>query len=95
MGRQIIKQPNGKYCIFSSIVDNFTYYDMTEDEIVELWANEEREQIAKRVKENIEKLEPGEKPYYQFTQRYEEYLALIEEIHGKEEMENVKNTIGF
>ena len=43
MGQQRIKQPNGKYCLFSSIVDNFTHYDMSEKEIVELWANKEKE----------------------------------------------------
>ena len=90
MGRQIIKQPNGKFCIFSSIVDNFTHYDMSEKEIVELWANKEKENIAKIVKENIKKLERGEKPYYQFTKTFEESLYIIEQVHGKEEMQNIK-----
>ena len=38
MGRQIIKQPNGRFCVFSSIVDNVIWYDMEQKDIVEyLW----------------------------------------------------------
>ena len=42
MGRQIIKQPNGKYCVFSSICDNIIYYDMTPGEIIEAYVEEDR-----------------------------------------------------
>jgi hypothetical protein len=35
MANKLIKQPNGKYAIFSTIVDNFTAYDMTEEEYIE------------------------------------------------------------
>jgi hypothetical protein len=90
---QIIKQPNGKYCIFSSIVDNFTHYDMSEDDIIELWSDTERRNVAKKVKDKITMLENGEKPYYQFTQTYEESILLIKEIHGTEEAEEVRQTI--
>lgn len=33
MGQHIVKQPNGKYAIFSSIVDHFIAYDATPEEI--------------------------------------------------------------
>lgn len=90
MGRQIIKQPNGKYCIFSSIVDNVTHYDMTEDEIVEEWVNEYREQIVEKVKSIISKLENGEKPYNNFTKSYHDMLSLIKEIHGAKASKEIK-----
>jgi hypothetical protein len=91
MGRQIIKQPNGKYCIFSSIVDNITHYDMSVDDIIEEWVNEAKEDIKKRVKDTVSKLEAGEQPYFQFTKSYEEMLSTIKEIHGKEECDKVKS----
>lgn len=33
MGQHIVKQPNGKYAIFSSVVDDFIAYDATPEEI--------------------------------------------------------------
>lgn len=44
MGRMIVKQPNGKYCVFSSVVDCPTHYNLTEEEYIELIAQEAREQ---------------------------------------------------
>ena len=90
MSKQIIKQPNGKYCIFSSIVDNVTHYDMSIDDIIEEWVNEAKNRIVEDVKKTIAKLENGESPYYQFTKSYEEMLSTIKEIHGKKESEQIK-----
>ena len=89
MGRQIIKQPNGKYCIFDSTVDNITHYDMSVDEIIEDWANECKIDIAGKVQKIVDKLEKGEKPYFQFTLSYANMLDTIESVHGKKESENV------
>lgn len=36
MGSFVCKQPNGKYCRFSTVVDTVTDYDMTEEDYVEL-----------------------------------------------------------
>lgn len=93
MGRQIIKQPNGKYCIFSSIVDNVTHYDMSVEDIIEEWANEAKNKIVEDVKNIVSKLENGEQPYYQFTKSYEQMISLIKEIHGSKESEEIKSMI--
>lgn len=93
MGRQIIKQPNGKYCIFSSIVDNVTHYDMSVEDIIEDWANEAKNKIVEDVKNIVSKLENGEQPYYQFTKSYDKMLDLIKEIHGKKEMDEIKSLL--
>ena len=94
MGRQIIKQPNGKFCVFSSIVDNVISYDMTEEEIINKFVADSREDIERRVKEIISQLNNNEKPYYQFTHSYEEMLKTIKNIHGEEEADEVRKTIG-
>ena len=93
MGRQIIKQPNGRYCIFSSIVDNITHYDMEENDVVELWVEEQRRDISSKVREIIQSIESGGKPYHQFTKSYEDMINLIKEVHGESEMQIVKKTI--
>lgn len=93
MGRQIIKQPNGKYCIFSSIIDNITHYDMSVEEIIEVWTEEAKNDITERVRDIINKLENCEKPYYQFTHTYDGILITIEQIHGKKESQRIKSII--
>lgn len=93
MGRQIIKQPNGKYCVFSSIVDNIIYYDMTPGEIIEAYVEEEKESIKERVDKAIEKLESDSPHKSQFRMSYEEMLDTIKNIHGDKELQEVKKAI--
>lgn len=93
MARQIIKQPNGKYCIFSTIVDNVTHYDMSVDDIIEEWVSEYKTEITKTVKNIVDKLERGEKPYHQSTQSYDEMLDSIQDIHGDEAYNEIKTLI--
>jgi len=89
MGWQIIKQPNGKYCIFSSVVDNVIYYDGTPQQILETIIEAETTPIRKRVNDIISKLDSGEKPYNQFTKSFEEMIEWIETVHGKKESQKV------
>ncbi|MFV8347254.1 hypothetical protein [Flavobacterium sp. ZB4P13] len=93
MGRQIIKQPNGKYCVLSSIVDNVTHYNMSIDDIVEEWVKEFKNDITEKVNGIVLKIENGEKPYHQFTYSYDEMLELIRENHGKKERNKIKSLI--
>lgn len=93
MGQQIIKQPNGKYCLFSSVVDSVTYYNMSAEEIVDVWTEDARKEYERKVKEITEQLEVGGKPYYQFTKTYEECIETIKEVHGEAEGENVRTMI--
>lgn len=93
MGLQIIKQPNNKYCIFSSIVDTITHYNMSEQDIINDWVEDANKEIELKVKEIISKLNADEKPYFQFTKTFEEMLKCIEQVHGAEEVNQIKNLI--
>jgi hypothetical protein len=86
MGNQIIKQPDGLYAVFSSIVDGFVMYNCTPQEIVNEWVKEERIRLTESVKRIIEALDAGEKPYHQFTMSWAEALAEHECRHGKLEL---------
>jgi len=95
MAQQIIKQPNGRYCIFSSIADNITHYNLNKEHIVEILVKEERCRIEKYVGDVIDKIEKkGGNPHSHFSLSYEEMLKLILEVHSVEEMESVKSAIG-
>lgn len=89
MGRQIIKQPNGKYAIWSSVVDDFIYLNITPEEYIEERIKEEAEQIRDNVMKVVKLLDEGKPAYYQFTKSWEQALSLIEEIHGKKAKKKV------
>lgn len=89
MGQQIIKQPDGKYAVWSSIVDNFTYINCTPEEIIEVWVQEAREDITRMVTSKVEALNAGKQPYYQFTKTWEECLEEIESRHGKAKLHKI------
>jgi len=84
MGHQIIKQPNGKYAVFSSIVDNFIILDATKQDIIEYYVKEQTHEITMRTNNIIERLEKGEKPYYQFTKTWTMALDWIKQVHGED-----------
>lgn len=54
MGAFISKQPNGLYCRFSTIVDCPTHWNMTEEDYIEMCAEEAREEaretLARRLR---------------------------------------------
>lgn len=54
MGGFIAKQPNGLYCRYSSVVDNITHHNMTEDDYIELCVERAKEEA----KETLEKARP-------------------------------------
>lgn len=58
MGAFIARQPNGLLCRWSSIVDNITHYNMTEDEYVELRAEEARKQARFELEHNPRFIRP-------------------------------------
>jgi hypothetical protein len=93
MANQIIKQPNGKYCIFSSIVGNITHHNMDVEEIINEFVSEERNRIVERVRDVVNKLDSGEKPYHQFTKSYEQMLELVKTMYGEVEYCELKKLI--
>lgn len=58
MGAFIARQPNGLLCRWSTIVDNITHYNMTEDEYIEYRAEREREYARNQLKHNPHFIRP-------------------------------------
>lgn len=52
MGAFIARQPNGLLCRWSSVVDNITHYNMTEEEYIEYRAEEAREEARWELENN-------------------------------------------
>jgi len=58
MGNAIVKQPDGKYAIWSTICDNFIATNGTKEEVLEYFADKARECALEswgRVFDNLEK----------------------------------------
>lgn len=74
MGQQIIKQPDGKLAVFSSITDSFIVTDATEEEIVEWRAQKAAEDERERTRAELRRVqdEANRRPYFQFTLTWEE-----------------------
>ena len=86
MGQQIIKQPNGKYSVFSSISDTFMIVDWTKEQIIEWRGEEAKQQAEEATKKTIEELDSGKHPYCQFAKTWTEAAATHQRNKG-----NVRN----
>jgi len=72
MSRQIIKQPNSKYAVYSSICDSFILLDATKEQVLNWRANEAAEDARESCKKIFDKIESGKNPYYQFALSWQE-----------------------
>jgi hypothetical protein len=84
MSQQIIKQPNGNYALFSSVVDDFIVLDCTPDDVVAEFVKDFRRSAERAIRDKIAALDRGEKPYHQFTMSWEQAIRCVREIHGDE-----------
>ncbi|MFF2531267.1 hypothetical protein ACFVS2_20405 [Brevibacillus sp. NPDC058079] len=74
MSWQILKSPDDKYCIWSTIVEDLIFYDMTADDIFMEYKKKFGEENEKKARKIVEQLNAGEKPYFQFTLTFEEAM---------------------
>lgn len=88
MGAFISKQPNGKYCRFSTVVDTITDYNMTEEEYIEMCAERARkeardvlEKWTRPFQEVIDYFYPNNDTQQQFAEKLKEMGANQEQIN--------------
>jgi hypothetical protein len=81
MGSQIIKQPDGKYAIFSSSSGQIEMWNATAEEIIEDFAEAAARSARRSAQDQIAKIDAGEKTHYQFTMTWEEAMESDRE-HG-------------
>jgi hypothetical protein len=76
MSHRIIKQPNGKYCIYSTIVDDIIFYNATPNDIKAYYLEIENVRINNDVDNAINK--PDE--YYYGGWSFNDYETMMERI---------------
>jgi hypothetical protein len=74
MGQQIIKQPDGKLAVFSSVVDAFIIVDATPEEILEWRAEQAAEDARRATQRELDAVlaDDPRRVYFQFARTWEE-----------------------
>jgi hypothetical protein len=77
MGKRVLKQPDGKYAVWDSIVDDFIVWDATADEIDTYIVTEAIKKAQDEAMHHIAKAEATSPDIFS------EKLALRQELHGQ------------
>lgn len=92
MGAFIVKQPNGKYARFSTIIDCITDYNMTEKDYINLCVERAREEAKDILENHIRPFDcifdyfcPNNLSYSEFIEQLKEMGATEEQIKRVEE----------
>lgn len=80
MARLVARQPNGKLCVFSTNIDTFIKWNMTDDEYVEWCAEQAREQALFRINNELEKFNFVISYYTPLTDSIEEFNKILTEM---------------
>lgn len=96
MGQQIIKQPDGKLAVFSSIVDAFIVVDATPEEILDWRAVEAAAKERERTQRELDAVLAGDprRVYYQFARTWEEAAEMDRQNAPKERPAGSEETTG-
>lgn len=74
MAQQIIKQPDGRLAVFSTVTDTFIVVDATPEEIIEWRAEAEANAVRARTRRELDHVLAGDSraAYFQFAMTWEE-----------------------
>lgn len=81
MGSFIARQPNGLLCRYSNIVEHVTHYNMTDDEYIEMRAEEAREEakdVLKNYMRPFDFVKDYFRPYNMTQEKFEKILKEME-----------------
>ena len=85
MGAFISKQPNGKYCRFSTIVDTVTHHNMTEEEYIELCVERAKKEARDVLANHTRPFEWVINYFYPNNITIEEFAKILKEMGASEE----------
>jgi hypothetical protein len=92
MAWRIVRQPNGLLARWSDIVDNFTDYNLTETDAIEVCRYHMGEEgVKKKVQSGIDDIEPWTTNVKgDGLARWRDCIESIERVHGKSEREKAE-----
>lgn len=89
MGRQIIKQPDGKFAIWSSTADGIIIHGATRSQIERFFVLEAEKETIRRVTRDLDLVDAGnaQDAYFQFAKPWAEALRQHNENHPADAIE--------
>lgn len=95
MAWRFVRQPNGLFAIFSEVVDDFTVYDMTPDEMAEYLIEYRRDApgCEKWTDEDIA-AKVGRAIVSSGLERWDECIRVIRDVHGEDKAAGRVDEIG-
>lgn len=91
MGKAIVPLPNGRYSIWSSIVDNFVAIDGTKEDVLEYFVEAAKKEALRSWGEIFDAYEKNGSTFG--IKDYEECLETIKTVHGEKQMEVIKKVL--
>lgn len=85
MGAFISKQPNGKYCRFSTVVDTVTDYNMTEEEYIEMCVKRAKEEARDVLANHTRPFEWVINYFHPNNNTIEGFVKILKEMGASEE----------
>lgn len=86
MGHQIILQPDGKFCVWSSVVDDLILYDGTSEEIENYYAEQAEQKAHEEIRHILVSVIAGNtrQIYHQFAKSWDDvkhkYHPVIQDV---------------
>lgn len=85
MGRQVIRQPDGRLATWSTVIDGFTLVDADPEEIAEYYAREAYEEERQRWLEACERAQQtGTSSRYRHGMQWTDAMERYREAHGRD-----------
>lgn len=88
MGYCICKQPNGKYCRFSTHCDTLTHYNMTEEDYVQFKMEQARVEAINTIRNNVYPFKDILSDFYPSTETKESFIEKLKEMGASQEQIN-------
>ena len=96
MGAFIVKQPNGLYCRFSTVVDCPTHYNMTEEEYIQLCVDRAIEDATREAKDTLKHwlypFDDIKKHFYDGNMSIEDFQKILKDMGDEEGLDEEKIT---
>lgn len=81
MAAFIVRQPNGLLCRFSTVVDCPTHWNMTDEEYIEMCAEEAREEAKYVLDKHLLPFDKIKEQFYPGNMTKREFSKLIKEMN--------------
>lgn len=86
MGQQIIKQPDGRLAVWSTVVDDWVIFNATPEELLDYYAEEAAQEARRQTQRALDAVlaDDPKQVYYQWAMTFEEAEERRREHHGEQ-----------